>query len=253
MIVTIDRNTDWKNNFVLWRQTIEVAPTNVKARHNLARQILAKQSVISDKDRNEVIQHLEKSITLARELPGDEFFEPYVNLGQVYIQEGILAMKSGKNTDDSRRFFNKAVDCLLEGIHRSQFRGRRYESWKETISRKQDLLNNITIEFGDAKLYLNLATALDALGRTPEVIKQLHNAIKTEPFNPEGYIRLALVYAREGDHVQAKAVLNMVERLNISNKEQLFLLAKIYTNLGNYEKARLLLEKVNQTELQTKK
>jgi len=231
MMATIHRNSDWHNNYALWQHTVMVAPENVKARHNLALNLIHRNSSEGEKELVEIARHLEKAVDVSRDLPGDEFFEPYINLGNIYLRLAARNLQSGQLTEPARWWMEKAVDVLQEGIQRTHYQGRRYASWQDALDKRAELLGNLRPAFGDAKLHLTLATALDSLGRPVEAGQQLRKAIEVDPVNPTPYLRLAILYARARQTRDVEILLGMASKLRLRTAEDVLLMSKIQAYL----------------------
>ncbi|MBN2433357.1 MAG: glycosyltransferase family 39 protein [Acidobacteria bacterium] len=233
--LTIGRNPDWHNARRLWRHTVMAAPDNVKARHNLALQRLpAPGDPAPAEDLLVVARHLEHAVRVSRELPGDEFFEPWVNLGNVYLRLAALEMPDSRMNAAGTQRLEQAVAILEEGVARSQHRGRRYASWQSALTARAEQLGELRPEFGDAKLHLALASALDALGRPVEAGRQLRRAMAVEPANPSPYLRLALLYARAGQRKDVEILVGIAVRLPIASAEDRLLLNRLMTLLQQW-------------------
>jgi tetratricopeptide (TPR) repeat protein len=211
--ISASRSYDWHSAKTLWQTTVSTAPENVKARHNLALELLksGNQGRVS---LEEAARHLEQAVRVNRSLPGDEFFEPYINLGNVYLRLAALNMKDGQPGPESNRWIQRAADILREGAERMSRPGRRRRSWDKALERYGDSLPaGVRPRFGDAKLYLALATAEDHLGRPVEAGQALRDAIATAPTSPTAYLRLALLYARAGQRNDVKILLDIARKL----------------------------------------
>jgi tetratricopeptide (TPR) repeat protein len=200
--VTLPRNRDWRSNLALWRETVASAPDNAKARHNLARVLLGRPDGAA-----EAVIHLDRAVALSRNLPGDELFEPWLNLGTVQLRQAAAALEQGRMTEEARRRLERAVGTLEEGVERSEHRGRRHAWFERAVEARAELLGGVRPAFGDARLNLALASGLDALGRTDEARRQLEKANAIDPLSPTPYLRLAAIDVREGRIGQARILL----------------------------------------------
>ena len=88
--VTIARNPDWKNNFVLWSQTVQSSPNSLTARGGLGMAYLERGML------DEAAAQFEISIKL---YPGDA--KSYYNLGLVYYRKG--------DQEKALEYFNRSV------------------------------------------------------------------------------------------------------------------------------------------------
>jgi len=233
--LTADRNPDWHNARQLWQHTVATAPDNVKARHNLALQLMpGPDDPDPGADLRVVARHLEQAARVSRALPGDEFFEPWVNLGNVYLRLAALEMPDGRMTPSGRQRLEQAVAILEEGITRTRQPGRRSASWEVALAARREQLGDLRPEFGDAKLHLALASALDALDRPMEAGQQLRRAMAVEPANPTAYLRLALLYARAWQRKDVEILVGIAARLPITSAEDRQLLNRLLSLLQQW-------------------
>jgi tetratricopeptide (TPR) repeat protein len=225
--ITVGRNPDWHTARALWRQTVNVKPENAKARYNLALELLQPGTGAPQEVLMEAAGHLETAVSITRDLPGDEFFEPYINLGNVYLALAAAEARAGRPADVSRAWLRRAAAILQEGEQRMNVHGRRRGSWEAALQLRTRALGDLRPEWGDAKLHLALASALDGLGRSVEAGAQLRKAVAVEPLNPSPYLRLALLYARAGSARDVEILLTIARRLPPPVGEDALVLAQL--------------------------
>ncbi|RJP75673.1 MAG: tetratricopeptide repeat protein [Candidatus Abyssobacteria bacterium SURF_17] len=79
MTLTIGRNNDWKNAYVLWSKTAESSPTSFVAFNNLGFEYMKRGQIV------EAIEALSKALALKSDLP-----EAHANLARCYVRLGHI-------------------------------------------------------------------------------------------------------------------------------------------------------------------
>ena len=225
-------NPHWRHNLALWEHTATVSPNSMTAHYNLA--WFLNRDRPDELDR--MIRHLETAVRINRDLPGDEAYDAFINLGKMYINKAERQMTGGKLSRESIAWLNKAVDIFKEGEQRESYRGRRRAWWEQTVGRRQ-AAKGIPVEFGDPLLHVNLGTVLDNLQRPQEAIEQFKKAVAIDPTRAENHYHLAVLYTREGRPDLAEAHLSQVTRLDPAYEKAWMLTTEVHMRLGQYAQA----------------
>ncbi len=240
---TFVRNFDWKNDFTLYRATVDVVPRCTRAHFNLGNQY---------KERGELEQALHHYQTSYEIAPN--YGAPLSGIGEVLRRQGKL--------EEAEDIFRKVI-AMEDRYHIAHFQlalvldnMRRYDEaiaeYKKTIELrptfaaayhnvgtvylKKGEINNAEASFKKAldvnpRLYVaavKLAETYNAQGETDRAIEQLEHAIEIDPRDPTAYFYLGKLYAAEEATQPAIENLNKALSLAPNNADLHYELARVY-------------------------
>jgi tetratricopeptide (TPR) repeat protein len=180
--VTIARNPDWQNNFVLWSQTVQNSPNSLVARGGLGMAYLERGML------DEAAEQFKISIKL---YPGHA--NSYYNLGLVYYQKG--------DQEKALEYFNRSVALDPESM--------RAHYNLATIYLKQGLwdraiyhyvkVNELDPEIPMAHYNLGMAYAMQ--GKLNQAIAEWQRVMQLDPENtqaPKNIAKAKMMLDRKG-------------------------------------------------------
>jgi len=162
--VTIARNSDWQNNFVLWSKTVQRSPNSLVARGGLGMAYLERGML------DQAAEQFETSIKL---YPGH--YKSYYNQGLVYHQKGDLI----KALD----FFNRSVALNPEFVRAHYNLATIYlqqRSWDLAV-RHYVKVNELDPEI--AMAHYNLGMAYVMQGKLNPAISEWEAVLQLDPHN----------------------------------------------------------------------
>lgn len=195
-LITVRRNSDWRNEYNLWASTVRATPENHIAHFNLG-VVYSKENRLS-----EAIFHYKKSIELS-----PSFREAYLGLSNAYMKlnlydeaESILSEATRIFPEEYRAFYNLANTYLYKKD--LKLAASAYRKSLEINPQYADAYGNLAIallwaeDFADAKiacnkaiefesenaLFLNTLGVIDlALGNVRESITAFEKALALQP------------------------------------------------------------------------
>lgn len=162
--VTIPRNRDWQNNFVLWSKTIQSSPNSLIAHGGLGMAYLNRGLP------DEAAEQFEISIKLA---PADH--KSYYNLGLVYHQKGDLKK--------ALEYFNRSVTLNPEFVKAHYNLATIYLQQRslDLAIRHYVKVNEVDPEIAMARYNLGLAYAMQ--GKLNAAVSEWENVLRLDPDN----------------------------------------------------------------------
>ncbi len=191
---TIDRNTDWKDEFSLWTATVETAPESPAAHDGLGSALLELDDPAAAIDEFEHALRLDPELASARyhlatalgrsgdeeravaELHRSLALKP--DLAEAHHQLGLVYVKRGNN--------DKAIEHLAAAVN--------FDPW-----------------FVEA--YRDLAFAYRSAGRPEQTIRFLNEAVRLDPDDADTHNNLGVAYAQTGSMDEAAEQFEIALRL----------------------------------------
>jgi tetratricopeptide (TPR) repeat protein len=162
--VTIARNADWQNNYVLWTKTVQRSPNSLIAHGGLGMAYLKRGQL------NEAASQFEKAIELN---PRDH--KGHYNRGLVYHKKGDL-----KKALDS---FNRSVALNPESMEAHYNLATLYlqqRSWERAI---QHYTRVVALDPDIALAHYNLGMAYAMKGQLKPAVSAWENVLQLDPHN----------------------------------------------------------------------
>lgn len=161
---TISRNYDWRDNFLLWSQTVQTSPNSLVARNGLG---------MAHLERGKLDEAAEQFKISINRYPGHH--KSYYNLGLVYHQKGdskkaleYLNQSVTLNPNYLRAHYNLATIYLQQ------------QSWDLAI-RHYVKVNEIDPEI--VKAHFNLGMAYAAQGKLDPAVSEWKKVLQFDPHN----------------------------------------------------------------------
>ena len=165
-MILINRNKDWKDNYSLWTNTLEIEPNSVRAHGNLAR-VYQEQGLIE-----ESMREVKKTIEL-----NPKGFKPYYNLGVILGEQGFLkeAISTYKKTIEINPKYKNAHFNL----------GNIYKEQNLLEEAKQEYKKVLEIDPEDIEARNNLGVIYAIQGKLDAALSEWEKVIALDPENKE--------------------------------------------------------------------
>jgi len=212
IVITVNRNSDWVNNFTLYSADIKKAPNDSRIYYDLGTE-LEKSFITDEKDpekqksiRNEIIGYFKKSLAIC-----PDFSEAECNLGY----EFILASQFDSGEYHEKRSLelnNKQINAMdnLAGLYIMESR----------FAKAIDLSNDaIALNPGLPTPYINIAACYLNIRKYDSAIYFSNKAAMIDETNSKPYEFLAIAYKALGKQDSAKIFTGMAQRTNPGFKE----------------------------------
>jgi len=255
-LLTIARNSLWRDPIALMEDTVKKSPLNARAHLGLGTLYSIKG------DKRKAIEHLEKSIRL-----NPQYAKPYNNLGLIYQERGDYqkaiplfseAIAKGKNFNlpyinlayiyISLRNFQEAERLLTQALKIRKtdevYRGIATLHFAEgkLNSAKNFFKKSLTLNPTNKKAYFNLGDLYFMEGNFLLAIEMYQRALDIDPSFRDVYVNMGVVYYNQGDLENAK--ISFEKALVLRPNDRIYRnLANVYHALKDYEKARECYEK----------
>lgn len=198
------RNLDYHSHIALWMSTVEARPMNLRANHNLAKEL-------RDAGRSpEAEQILLQSIAYC-ELHGYESFPLHGDLAEVYVNEGQF--------EQAYQRFQVALEAA--------------NSPPEEFSGYHTLLRNRKL----AETRTSYGALLDLLQRPGEAARQFDLAIELRPDVPQWYVMAGHTYRKSGDLEAALARWKRALELDPARDDVARDYSLLLVDTGHYDEA----------------
>ena len=163
-IITINRNTDWKDSFSLWTRTLEIEPNSIRAHGNMAR-VYQKRGQI-----DESLREVKKTIELN---PKD--YKAFYNLGvilgeQGYVNEAISAYS--KTIEMNPKFKNAHFNL-----------GNIYKARNRLEEAQGAYRNVVALDPNDIEALNNLGVTYAMQGNLNAALIEWQKVVKLDPEN----------------------------------------------------------------------
>ncbi len=198
VLLTVQRNRDYRNEETLWADTVAKAPNNARARINLA------EVLINDGRPAEALDHAFEAVRLR-----PNHAEAQTNLGIAFTQLGRPA--------EALAACGKAVELRPDYARgRSNYGIVLAQSgrWNEAITQFEEALRLAGDDPDANRIRGNLARALLRANRWDEAVTQFKAVIKAEPGAADMHYNLALALGLSGRDAEAIAELQTLLQLN---------------------------------------
>jgi len=215
VVLTRDRNRDYFSETSMWEATVESAPNNPRAHHNLGVALFGK----GEQDR--AIAHFDEAVRLK-----DDYPEAYCQRGAVYAARGDL--------DLAVKDLDKAIELLPGYPDALHNRGAVHAVKGDTRKAISDFTEAIFFNRTNPRYYLARASAYRAQGDHDSAIGDVTEAIRLRPRNPLYYVDRASVYEQKGDYDSAIRDLDKAMELNRFDGTAYVRKGNLLTRQGRY-------------------
>jgi tetratricopeptide (TPR) repeat protein len=171
-LLTLIQTGYWQDSIVLWQHTLEIAPMNYVAHHNLAMALQAANRPA------EAIQHLTETLRIR---PG--FADAESNLG------GILA-QSGK-VQEAIPHLESALKTNPRSAEAHNNLGTAYGMSGRNDDALREFQASLALNPSQANTHSNLGVIYETKGMIPEALAEFRAALAIQPDNPEASRSLA--------------------------------------------------------------
>ncbi len=183
-VLTYKRNQVWKNEIVLWSDTINKSPGKVRPYNNRG------LAYFDQEEHDKAIADFSRAIELKR-----DYAEGYNNRGLVYHKKG----EYDKAVSDYSEAIIINPECLKAHLNRGQL----YSANKEYEKAIFDFKRAIEIAPLDTTAYSYLAYLYITLGKKDKALAFYKKILEIDPNDATAYYNLGVIYADEGNKKQA--------------------------------------------------
>ena len=194
-IVSINRNTIWKDELSLWSNAVKTNPSSSKAHSNLALE-LDKRGFFG-----EAIEEYKESIRL-----NPNRAKTYFNLGVVYGKIGEV--------DEAVDVYSTSLELNTDNAEAYNNRGILYAKQNLSELAINDFKNALSLDSEFAQAYVNLGNVYNGIKDYDDAIKAYLAAVNINPNIAEVYYNLGVVYSKIGRDEDAKRAFDKAYGLN---------------------------------------
>ncbi len=232
---TIDRNTDWKDDFTLFTSDVQISSGSAKSNCTAGGKLLEKAKTIENEQKKN--EYLERSIEHLREALRihPTYKDPMLLLGNAHFAYN-------RNYDSAVYYYKKLLrrnpryDLAYNNIHKiftgydnvdykikvyeelikinpNRFEvnyqlGNLYGKEKKNLTKALYYLKRAAkINPRSKKTWKDLGVAYGMSGKTDQSIQALQKAIRIDPDDPQLYINLSISYKMKGNALKAREYL----------------------------------------------
>ncbi len=224
MVRTFYRNTDWKDEKILFLKTTETSPMSAKIHNNLGNLLLKEGQLIN----------AEREFNIALSIH-PEYSTAVCNLGTILERKGFI--------DDAIEKYQKAIELdpefdlayfnLGNAFHKRGDFKKALTAYRQAISIYPDY----------AEAYYNLGNSFALKNLLEAAAYHYQRALEIEPNYVEAENNLGLVFGAIGKRKEAEMAFQKAIKISPSYHGALFNLGKLYAQEEKYQKAIPLLEK----------
>lgn len=206
-ILSVGRNNDWRNTFVLWSKTAENSPTSFVAFNNLGLEYMKRGQFA------EAEKALKNALEIKADLP-----ETHINLARINVQMNRFdmarhhyeaALSHGETTPD----VHYELGALREQMGNASDALYHYQ---KAVEQRPDLV----------EAHRRLA-ALYETRDTDQAINHLKMVLSLKPDDADAHYRLGMLYYRVGNFQEARDALQKTLSLNPGKTHARNLLEKV--------------------------
>lgn len=252
-VLTYSRNFVWKNEIILWTDTIAKSPRKPRVYNNRG------LAYISLADYKKAIIDFNQAINLA-----PSYAKTYNNRGVAYFHNGEFdlavfdfskaieldagyseAYRNLGNLYATKGDFNRALTCYDKAIILEPTSAQAYYNRGNMFLDKADIEKAI-LDYNNAKeldpnfsdVYINLGFIYSGKKEYDQAILYYTQAIKLDRSFYKGYYNRGNAYLSKSNHDKALSDYKMVIRLNPGHSEAYFNLGLIYYSLRQNQQAK---------------
>ncbi len=215
---TFVRNDDWRNESVLWTQTVRVVPRSAAAHANLGKVLMQ-----IGKTREAEAEFLH-SISI---YPGRA--ELYINLADLYANQ--------EDSQKAKEQYLKAIQLNPKSYEAHYNLAFLHESLGEIEESIKEYQKAIDLYPFSAEAMNNLGAIYLKVGRFSEAQKLFQDAYNVSPEKPLPLRNQGESYIKLNDYAKAEETLNKYLEIERSDAKGYYLLAYSFTGQGKYREA----------------
>lgn len=219
-LVVVDRNWIWRNEFLVWNDTVKKSPTSVTALNNLGL-ILVKQ-----KKYDSGIEQFKKILQLSP--TKERMHNTYNNLGFAFAQKrdyknALMAYEKALQLNPrSAKTYNNIALVFKE-----------YGDYQQALAYFKKSLELTPLP----EVYMNMAQLYAVMGDKERMLNQYQKALQLTPRNSSLHNALGLFYFREGKFEKSLEHYKEALSYNPFNFDALKNIYLLYFKMKAYEKA----------------
>lgn len=228
--LTFARNTDWKDNYTLYKTDLEKSPNDCRLYFYLGNE-MAETMYNAEPDTakkrqiiNDAINYLKKGAAIYYNYPDlhSEIGKAYISAGQYDSAELYLKRSISLSPYMSLSANNLGTVYMRTGRFREAL-----ESYKLAT----------TIHAGFAQAFYNMGCCYTQLKQYDSAILMLTKALSLDPGYNDAYIQIGLAYFSSGKYDLSEPVIKKAIELNPGNPDAINLLGANYLNAGKLPEA----------------
>jgi len=216
-----------------FRKAIATDPRYVEAHFNLG------LSYFRLGDNLRATRQFEKAL----ELEPRQASDPYVQLGNLYLQQG--------KRDRAVEAFKRAIAAMKDNRHPTTDAYRGLALAYRGLHKPEEAVNTLKIAVEafprDPSAHAALAEAEVAQGNLPAAIEEYGKRLKLEP-TTEAKLELAQVYARHRQSAPAESLYQQVLKENPQDRGALLGISDLQLALGRYDEAEKSLQRIQKLD-----
>jgi len=218
LILTVERDKDWHNNFTLWTDTVAKSSETFRTHFNMG-------SAFNDNGEYEkAIAEFKKSIELN---PKDH--ESYISLGATYYRQGDM--------EKAKEMFFKAIEMSPDSFRAHNNLANVYSVQGDTNLALEEYGKAITLKADFAEAYYNRGNACKDLNEMEKAIADFQKAIEFEPDFALSHYNLGNCYLVTGKTAEAQASFEAAIRFDPAFINARYNLANLYYGQKAYPQA----------------
>ena len=194
-VISINRNTIWKDEFSLWNNAVKTNPSSSKVHSNLALELDERGFV------DEAIEEYKESIRL-----NPNRAKTYFNLGISYGKKGMV--------DEAVDAYGASLNLEPDDAEAYNNRGILYAKKNVSYLAINDFKNALSLDPEFAQAYVNLGNVYNEIKDYDDAIKAYLAAVSINPNIAEAYYNLGVVYNKNGMNEEAKLAFDKAYGLN---------------------------------------
>ncbi|MGD0999502.1 MAG: tetratricopeptide repeat protein [Candidatus Brocadiia bacterium] len=206
--LTVRRNADYRDEVVLWRQTVRCAPRNARAYGRLGAALVHRLPEDAPAGDEEALHVLDQAIALK---PDD---------AEAWYNRGTACARIGR-PEEALRDLDRAIALRPGDADAYYNRGNIHLDAKRYAEALHDYDRAIALEPDYADAWYNRANACAADGRPAEAVRDYSRAIELRPQDPDAYYNRAVVRRRLKHDGDALADFEMARKLGRPAPEEL--------------------------------
>ena len=236
-VLTFARNTDWKDNYTLYKTDLEKAPNDCRLYFYLGNE-MAEVTYAAEKDTTKKRQIINESIGYLKK--GAEIYSNYPDLyseiGKAYI--------TANQYDSAEKYLKKSISLSPYMSISANNLGTVYMR----LGRFQDAIGAyklaLSIHMGFTQAYYNLGCCLVQVKQFDSAIFYLNRALSLDPNYVEAYTQIGLAYFYSTKYDLSEPYIRKALEINPNNVDALNILGATYLNTGKLPQAIELFNKV---------
>lgn len=224
LILTIQRNSIWRDDITLWDNTLKNFPNSKRANANLGREYLKKGEL------KLALEKLQKAVVL-----GENNYMAYVNLGIVYSQL--------EQYDNAIEALKKAVKIFPNYDKTHNTLGNLYIKKKEFNKALESYQKAVKINPEFAEAYCNMGNAYMELRRYKEAEASYNKALEIDKNFYEAFLNLGTLYTNMNQDAKALEYFNKALNLKPNSYKLLFNMGIVKLKTDRVKEAILIFTK----------